>query len=190
MVKHLVESGNDPRADDLDGGSVLSNAALNPDIRVLEYLLSQGAEPNTGDQNELGLALQRGTPERMRFFLSHGWNVKRISPMFFHGAPLENIRLALEEGFDPNTIDGEWLFDGNPIGNPHPMVDDLDEERRALFKEFGASPETIDLTDWYSPLTKGTFEEFLAAVDRHPVADWNGLLCNCFDSAKRVLYLS
>lgn len=191
MVKHLVELGNNPNLCNDDGASVMSEAALNPDVRVLEYLLEHGAELGNcaSSQNELGQALQRGTPERMRFFLSHRWNVKRISPMFFHGAPLENIRLALEEGFDPNTIDGEGLFDGNPIGNPHPMVDDLDEERRALFKEFGASPETIDLTDWYSPLTKGTFEEFLAAVDRHPVADWNGLLCNCFDSALHTVIL-
>ena len=148
MVKHLVELGNDPTAEDLDGGSVLSHAALNPDVRVLEYLLEQGAKPSTDDQNELGQALRYGTPERMRFFLSHGWRVEDLLPMFFNGAPLENIRLVLEAGFDPNTIDGESFWDGVPDGHPHPMVEDLDPARRALFEEFGATPDKIDLTNW------------------------------------------
>ena len=189
MVKHLVELGNDPRAEDSDGGTVLSHAALNPDVRVLEFLLEQGAKPSTGDQNELGQALRVGTPERMRFFLSHGWRIGDLSPMFFHGAPLENIRLALEEGFDPNTIDGESFFGVEPDGHPHPMVEDLDPERRALFEEFGATPDKVDLRDWYTLLAKGSFEEFLAAVERRPVTDWNASLCNCRDPALHTVIL-
>lgn len=189
MVKHLVALGNNPTARDLDGGSVLSHAALNPDPQVLEYLIAHGAEPNTGDQNELGRALQEGTPERVRFFLSHGWRPKDLDPMFFRGAPLENIRIVLEAGFDPNTIDGEVLDGEEPTGNPHPMVEDLDPERRALFEEYGATPGKVNLTDWYTLFAKGTFGEFLAAVERKPVADWNGRLCYCFDSALHTVIL-
>ena len=139
MVKRLVELGNDPKASHVNGGTVMSMSALNPDVRVPEYLLECGAKLDWGasDQSELGQAVQYGTPERVRFFLEHGANIQ-IGGMFIPDAPLENLRILLEAGFDPDAFAGDSWMDGKQEGNPHRLFEELDPERQALFAEFGA----------------------------------------------------
>lgn len=131
-VKRLVELGNDPNQDDIDGGSVLQWAALNPDIRVVEFLMEHGAElDNTAwGETELREALRHGTLDRVRFFLEHGSDMAELSSDIVPDVPLENLRILLECGFDPD-IDVDNLC---PIGKR--LSDTLDPERRALFEEF------------------------------------------------------
>ena len=131
MVRRLVELGNDPGNNDQDGGTVLSWAALNPDVRVLEFLIEHGAQVGETccDKTELDIVLKDGTPERIRFFVEHGSDLKLISSYSFRDAPLENIRALLECGLDPNLEDE--FGDGR-------LVDILDPVRSALFVEFGA----------------------------------------------------
>lgn len=133
MVKHLVELGNDPDLCNIDGQTVIGNAALHPDIHVVEFLLASGATLDNGDlyHTELARALQNGTPDRVRFFVEHGSNLEFLSTESFREAPLENIRALLECGLDP---DFEDEFDEGRL------VDLLDDDRRALFLEFGAKP--------------------------------------------------
>lgn len=136
MVKHLVELGNDPSRYDLDGGSVLSWSAVNPDIRVLEFLLDNGAEIGgcADGQTELDEALRSGTPDRIRFLVAHGAALDFISGESIKSASLENVRALLECGYDPNCREDEWDNHG-PL-----LVDVLDSKRRALFMEFLAKP--------------------------------------------------
>lgn len=133
MVRRLVELGNDPGNCDVDGGTVLSWSALNPDRRVLEFLLECGAEieDTCVGGTELDIALKEGTPERIRFFVEHGGKMKNLSSDSFRKAPLENIRALLECGLNPNFEDE---YDEGRL------VDILDPARRALFLEFGAKP--------------------------------------------------
>ena len=135
MVKHLVELGNDPNLCDMDGQTVIGNAALNPDIRVVEFLLSTGAKLDHGalDASELGRALRKGTTERVRFFLEHGSRLDGDIPYFARLAPLRNLRVLLDAGFDPNTPDS-----GN--NKDVRIVDGLDGKRRELFLQRGAHP--------------------------------------------------
>ena len=132
MVQHLVELGNDPNREDLDGGTVLSWAALNPDVRVLEFLLEHGAELDHTAyyESELNIALEKGTPERVRFFLAHGSDMQGISATRIRTAPLDNIRVLLENGLDPSIPEDDCAED-SPL-----LIDVLDSERRALFLEF------------------------------------------------------
>ena len=135
MVRRLVELGNDPGNCDDDGGTVLSWAALNPDVRVLDFLIEHGAE--VGDAcyggMELDIALTSGTPDRVRYFVGRQSELmKSVSTQSVVDAPLENIRALLECGFDPNQADG--YGDGR-------IVDSLDPVRKALFVEFGAKAD-------------------------------------------------
>jgi hypothetical protein len=139
MVKRLIELGNKADREDLDGGSVMSMAALNPDVRVLEYLMAHGAVLDWGasSESELGQAVRDGTPERVRFFLDHGARIQ-ISDEFIREAPLENLRILLEAGYDPDTVTDSIWDSERQIGHPHRLVEGLDPERQALFAEFGA----------------------------------------------------
>ncbi len=134
MVRRLVELGNDPDRFDIDGGSVLQWAALNPDIQVVEFLIEHGGELDNSAsyETELREALEDGTPERVRFFLEHGSDMEEISSYTLAEAPLENLRVLLEHGFDPD-VDEDTLF---PTGKR--LSDTLDPERKALFEEFRA----------------------------------------------------
>ena len=131
MVRRLVELGNDPCNYDDEGGTVLSWSALNPDVQVLEFLIEHGAEVGEAclGETELDLALKEGTPDRIRFFVEHGSDLKYLSTYSFRDAPLENIRTVLECGLDPDFKDE--FGDGR-------LVDILDFVRAALFVEFGA----------------------------------------------------
>jgi ankyrin repeat protein len=132
-VRRLVKLGNDPNRCDDDGGSVLSWAALNPDIRVVEFLLERGAElDNTAwDETELCLALKDGTPERVRFFLEHGSDMSKVRAETLADAPWDNLRVLLEHGYDPDpTVSGAMCPKDTRL------LDILDPERRALFEEF------------------------------------------------------
>lgn len=135
VVRWLVEHGNDPAAVDMDGQSVLGQAALNPDIRVIEYLLEQGAEIDAATDacTELCNALTGGTPERMQFFMDRGANLALAMECGCAWAPLENIRFALESGYDPNTFEDGAYADGQRAK----VMDHLDASRQALFREFG-----------------------------------------------------
>lgn len=130
MVKRLVELGNDPSGCDDDGGSVLSWSALNPDLRVVEFLLERGAELDYAAETELARALREGTPERVRFFLERGGDTKYIWTESLKDVPLENLRVLLEHGYDPDPPAD------NMRGGEGRLVDVLDPERRALFSEF------------------------------------------------------
>lgn len=135
VVKWLVEHGNDPDAVDMDGNSVLGEAALNPDIRVVEYLLAQGAEIDAAANGctELEHALTHGTPERMKFFMDRGASLERAMDVACAWAPLENIRFALDSGYDPNTF-AHGVYEGDQRSK---VMDHLDAKRQALFREYG-----------------------------------------------------
>ncbi len=135
MVKYLVEAGNDPCRVDMDGMSVLGESAVNPDIRVIEYLMSRGAKVDDGadDRTELGYALTDGTPERMQFFMDHGADLAMAMEIKCYWAPLENLRYALERGYDPNSFEDGTYADGHR----EKVIDHLTPKRRALFEEFG-----------------------------------------------------
>ena len=145
VVQYLVEIGNDPCNTDLDGSTVLSEAALNPDIRVIEFLMSKGAEIDccATDRTELGHALTDGTIERMKFFMDHGADLKMAMLCKAPWAPIENLRFALENGFDPNTFDGEYSD-----GHREKIIDRLDPKRQALFMEFGGKIHWKDAEKW------------------------------------------
>jgi len=145
-VKFLIEFGNDPCNEDYDGMSVLSESALNPDLRVVEYLMSKGAKPDycATDRTELGYALTDGTIERMKFFMDCGSNLKTAMLCKAPWAPLENLRFALESGFDPNIFDDGEYADGHR----EKLIDRLDSKRQALFMEFGGQIHWKDAEKW------------------------------------------
>ena len=138
MVKYLVELGNDPENTYDDGGSVLSDAALNPDIKVIEYLISCGAkiECTAIDMTELGYALAYGTVERMKFFMDLGADLALAMENKCYYAPLENIRFALESGYDPNSRGDFW--------SEEKIIDHLTPKRKALFMKYGGVVESQD----------------------------------------------
>ena len=146
MAEFLVGLGNDPCLEDMDGTSVLSEAALNPDIKVIEYLLSKGARIDdcATDRTELGYALTDGTIERMKFFMDRGADLKLAMMKGAPWAPLENLRFALESGFDPNTFDYGKYMDGHR----EKLIDRLDPKRQALFMEFGGKIHWKDAEKW------------------------------------------
>lgn len=146
IVKYLVELGNDPCCEDSDGKSVLAESALNPDIRVVEYLISKGAAVDScaDDRTELGYALTDGTPERMKFFMDRGADMELAMLCKAPWAPLENLRFALENGFDPNTFDDGEYRDGHR----EKIIDRLDPKRQALFMEFGGQIHWKDAEKW------------------------------------------
>ena len=135
IARHLVDAGNDPCRVDMDGMTVLGESALNPDIRVVEYLMSLGAKVDYGatDRTELGYALTDGTPERMQFFMDHGADLAMAMEIKSYWAPLANIRYALEHGYDPNSFCWGVYKDGHR----EKVIDALTPKRRALFEEFG-----------------------------------------------------
>lgn len=138
MVRHLVELGNDPGNEDLDGGSVLTYSALNPDVRVLEFLLSLGAELDCCDlfQTELTIAVRQGTPDRVRFFIDHGSKIE-IAFDYAKKAPLENLRVLLQAGYKPTeAVDVYNEEDQKDVAD---QIRRLDPQRKALFAEFGWS---------------------------------------------------
>lgn len=129
-IKYLVELGNDPALVDDDGLSVLTYAALNPHIEALDYLLSKGADINADVamyEEPLFIAIEKGTPERVKYLIEHGAKTSCIDSHWLDDAPLENIRALLECGYDPNSKDEE---EGGKV------VDHLDESRKALFDSF------------------------------------------------------
>ena len=137
IVRYLIDAGNDPCREDADGMTVLGESALNPDIRVVELLISLGAKLDGGamDRTELGYALTDGTPERMQYFMDRGADLNLAMQEKCYWAPLANIRYALEHGYDPNTFDFGEYADGHRVK----IIDQLTPKRRALFEEFGGN---------------------------------------------------
>jgi hypothetical protein len=146
VARYLVEVGNDPCRQDNDGQSVLSEAALNPDIQVVEYLMSLGAKVDSGAayMSELGRALAFGTPERMQFFMDHGADLARAMEAKANCAPLENIRYALEHGYDPNT----FCWRAHNEGPREKVIDKLSPKRRKLFMEYGGKLHCLRTERW------------------------------------------
>lgn len=133
FARYLVELGNRADECDDDGETVIAAAALNPHVEVLDYLLSLGADVNDGGMYDLplGIALYKGTPERVKYFIDHGAELGWAIQVHGFCAPIENLRVVLENGCDPNWLDDE--VDGTPTR----VIDHLDPERQALFREFG-----------------------------------------------------
>ena len=145
-ARYLVEAGNDPCRKDNDGQSVLSEAALNPDIRVVEYLMSLGAKVDdcAADMSELGRALAFSTPERMQFFIDHGADLARAMEARANCAPLENLRYALDHGYDPNT----FCWRAHDGGAREKVTDRLSPMRRKLFMEYGGKLHCLRTERW------------------------------------------
>lgn len=156
FARYLVELGNSAQEEDHDGETVIAAAALNPHVEVLDYLLELGADLNVGGFYDLplGIALSHGTTERVKYFIDHGaepgWAIQT------HGfcAPIENLRVILENGCDPNWIDDEEE-------TPTRVIDHLDPERQALFREFGGEVLNPNAEKFYK-----TYPQMMPGYDR------------------------
>lgn len=141
FARYLVEEhGNDPKYEDADGGIAMAEAALNPNVDVLDYLLDNGAEINGGaiGSSPLEIAVQRGAPDRVAYMLDHGADMDCVEDVICF-APMKNLRLLLDRGFNPN----EHAFEGGRI------IDYLDPCRRALFEEYGGEVLNPDAEKLY-----------------------------------------
>ena len=142
FARYLVEElGNRPDYEDLDGGTAIAEATLNPHIEVLDYVLDKGSDINAGAIGyiPLEIALKRGTPERMAYLIKRGADVSLVCDSVCF-APLSNLRFLLLSGFDPNAMDDD---------NKARLIDHLDPKRRALFEEFGGSVLNPDAEKLY-----------------------------------------
>ena len=142
FAKYLVEElGNKPDYEDMDGGTAIAEAALNPHIEVLDYVLDKGSDINAGAicTVPIEIALKHGTVERIAYLLDHGADISFASESVWC-APMANIRFLLERGFDPNSMD-DWDKDR--------VIDHLDPKRRALFEEFGGTVLNPDAEKYY-----------------------------------------
>lgn len=131
-VRYLVGLGNDPAREDMDGQTVIKNAALNPNVDVLDFLLENGADLNEGAWGEgaLPTAVCHGTPERVKYFLDHGADMSDIDEFDLQSAPIENLRVLFEYGYDVYGFDehGEKR-----------LIDHLNPERRTKVEELLAA---------------------------------------------------
>lgn len=160
FAEYLVGLGNEPGRVDDDGMPMMAESASNPDLRVLEYLLSKGAAIDEGadDCLPLGYALLNSTPERVRWFIEHGADLRVPMEMRAFNAPLENLRVALELGYDPNTID--YSDEGTKV------IDHLDPKRQAIFAEFGGKVQDANAEKyWRKYMGSIEFYQRYGAVD-------------------------
>lgn len=129
-AEYLIALGNRADNEDCDGGTVIAEAALNPSVEVLDLLFKYGANPNAGAMYEepLAIAVSRGTPDRVQYFIEHGADISYVDGLAAYDAPIENLRALLKGGYDANQLD--------EAGGDR-VIDHLDDERRALFEEFG-----------------------------------------------------
>ena len=133
FAKYLVGLGNEADHVDDDGGSVIAEAALNPHIDVLDFLLEQGADMHAGGMGALPLeiAVRKGDVVRVKYFIDHGAVIDCIDGLAAFCAPLENLRFLLEHGYNPNRM----VYFGD--SEESRVIDHLDPKRQALFMEFG-----------------------------------------------------
>ena len=129
-AEYLIALGNRADNEDCDGGTVIAEAALNPYVEVLDLLFKHGANPNAGAMYEepLAIAVSRGTPGRVQYFIEHGADISYVDGLAAYDAPIENLRVLLKGGYDANQLD--------ETGGGR-VIDHLDDVRRALFEEFG-----------------------------------------------------
>lgn len=129
-AEYLIALGNRADNEDCDGGTVIAEAALNPSVEVLDLLFKHGANPNAGAMYEgpLAIAVSRGSPDRVQYFIAHGADISYVDGLAAYDAPIENLRALLKGGYDANQLD--------EVGGDR-VIDHLDDERRALFEEFG-----------------------------------------------------
>lgn len=162
-VRYLIELGNDPSRVDYDGSSVFFQSAANPDIRVLELLLEHGVDMNAGadDMTPLSKAMTDSTPERVKWLLDHGaWMYDAMVHRAYR-TPLENLRVVLEFGFDPNTLDED--------AEDTKVMDYLDPGRQALFKKFGGTVLNQDAEKFYQ-----TYKGEIELYSRYGVVEFEG----------------
>ena len=129
-VEYLVSLGNRADHEDCDGGTVIAEAALNPHEEVLDFLLDHGADLDAGAMGEgpLPIALNRGSADRVKYFIEHGATISYVDALAVYNAPVANLRVLLECGYDANHFD---------LMGTDRVIDHLDEERRRLFEQFG-----------------------------------------------------
>lgn len=142
FARYLVEElGNKPDYEDLDGGTAIAEATLNPHIEVLDYVLGKGSDIDEGAMGEIPLeiALKKGSVDRVRYLLDHGARVELVDTAVCF-APIANLRLLLERGFNPNQMDDD---------DEARLIDHLDPVRRALFEEFGGKVLNPDAEKLY-----------------------------------------
>lgn len=129
-VEYLISLGNRADNEDCDGGTVIAEAALNPHEEVLDFLLDHGADLDAGAMGEepLVIAVNRGSPERVKYFIEHGATISYVDALAAYDAPIANLRVLLEAGYDANQ---------NDETGPDRVIDHLDLERQKLFEQFG-----------------------------------------------------
>lgn len=141
-ARYLVDLGNKADNCNHDGGTVIAEATFNPYIDVLDFLLENGADLNEGACGSLPLdmAVRKGSVERVKYFIEHGSRIDWVESYEIAFAPMENVRLLLEHGYDPNMMDEE---EGTKV------IDHLDPKRQALFREFGGVVLKPDAEKYY-----------------------------------------
>ena len=80
----------------------------------------------------------------MQFFMDHGADLARAMEAKANSAPLENIRYALEHGYDPNT----FCWRAHDEGPREKVIDRLSPKRRKLFMEFGGKLHCLRTERW------------------------------------------
>lgn len=146
-VEYLVAMGNRADNEDCDGGTVIAEAALNPHKDVLDYLLEHGADLDAGAMGEepLVIAVNRGSSERVKYFIDHGATITYVDALAAYDAPIANLRVLLECGYDPNQVD--------EMGTDR-VIDHLDPERQKLFEQFGGSVLNPNAEKYYLTMQK------------------------------------
>jgi len=142
FARYLVELGNEATYEDFDGGTAIAEAVLNPHIEVLDYVLGMGSDIDAGAMGAIPLeiALAEGNVDRVAYLIERGARIELVSELSIYRAPMANLRLLLERGFDPNSMDD---FSEARI------IDHLDPNRRALFEEFGGSVLNAEAEKYY-----------------------------------------
>lgn len=121
---------------------MIAEAALNPHEEVLDFLLDRGADLDAGAMGEepLVIAVNRGSPERVKYFIEHGATISYVDALAVYDAPIANLRVLLEAGYDANQID--------ETGTDR-VIDRLDLERQKLFEQFGGRVQNPNAEKYY-----------------------------------------
>lgn len=142
FARYLVELGNRAWHMDDDGMTVLAEAALNPHDDVLDFLISHEADLDDGaiGMTPIEIALYKGTPTRVAYFIAKGASIRDAVSVRGSEAPVENLRILLQNGYDPDTVNDDGTC-------PERVFDRLNQRQQALFTEFGASPKGTPLAE-------------------------------------------
>jgi len=162
FAKYLVECGNQACHMDDDGMTVFAEAVLNPHEDVLDYLHAHKADINDGAMGltPIEIALYKGTPERLAYLIRRGASIEYAAQIHGTDAPIENLRILLENGYNPDTVDDEGDV-------PKRIFDSLGEERRSLFLAFGASARGTPVAEVLMRQVVGISKPNLLGVKPH-----------------------